>query len=101
MIDLAAATRRTAWLKFLQPGDAVTFVSALGKQAGQVESIGNNRIWIGLEIPGGGRISSWVWRDSGDCPSARLSIEPSDPFPRAANTVAPPLDNHPGGWEAA
>jgi len=101
MIDLAAVDRRQAWLKFLQPGDAVTFVSALGKQAGQVESIGNNRIWIGLEIPGGGRISSWVWRDTGDCPSARLSIEPSKPFSRAANTVAPPLDNHPGGWEAA
>jgi hypothetical protein len=87
MIDLEAATRRMAWLKFLRVGDQVTFVSALGKQEGQVEAVEQNRIWIGLEIPGGGRIRSWVWRDSGDCPSARLSIDPADPDV--------------GGWEAA
>jgi hypothetical protein len=93
MIDLESAKRRGAWLKFLQPGDAVTFVSALGKQPGTVEAVENNRIWIGLEVPGGGHIRMWVWRDTGDCQSARLSIEPAE--------TVPPLDNHPGDWEAA
>ena len=78
MIDLAAVARRQAWLKFLQPGDSVRFFSALGKQPGTVDAVENDRIWIGLEVPGG-RIRSWVWRDTGDCPSARLCIEPAEP----------------------
>jgi hypothetical protein len=79
MIDLEARARRLAWLKFLQPGDQVKFFSAIGKEIATVESIEANRIWVNFEIPGGGRIRSWVWRDSGDCPSARICIEPADP----------------------
>ncbi len=54
MIDLEAAKRRGAWLKFLQPGDSVRVFSGLGTQVGTVEAVENNRIWIGLEVPGGG-----------------------------------------------
>jgi hypothetical protein len=79
MIDLEARARRLAWLKFLQPGDTVRFLSALGKGTATVESIEANRIWVNFEIQGGGRVRSWVWRDSGDCPGARICIEPADP----------------------
>jgi hypothetical protein len=82
MIDLEAAKRRGAWLKFLQPGDSVRVFSGLGTQVGTVEAVENNRIWIGLEVPGGGRIRMWVWRDTGDCQSARISIEPTESVPR-------------------
>jgi len=90
MIDIEAATRRLAWLKFLQPGDTVRFLGDIGKGTATVESIEANRIWVNFEIHGGESVQfyrGWVWRDSGDCPSARLSIEPADPDV--------------GGWEAA
>ena len=79
MIDLEARARRLAWLKFLQPGDTVRFLSAIGKGTATVESIDANRIWVNFEIPGGGCIRGWVWHDSGDCPGARIHIEPADP----------------------
>lgn len=93
MIDLNAAKLRTAWLKFLQPGDAVRFVDANGAppRIASVEVVENNRLWIGWTTQDGTDVRTWVWRDTGDCPGARTRIEPA----------GPDLDGMAGGWEAA
>lgn len=98
MIDLAAARRRTAWLAFIRAGDQVRFFSGTGEHVATVEAIENNRMWIEFGIPGG-RIRSWVWRDTGDCPGARTRIEPAEPVLPAI--CGDELDTRAGGWEAS
>jgi hypothetical protein len=96
MIDIEAFKRRTAWLKFLQPGDAVRFVGSNGAppRVAHVEAVDNNRLWVGWTLSDGTPVRSWVWRDTGDCPGARTRIDPDGP------DVAAP-DERAGGWEAA
>lgn len=99
MIDLAAARRRADWLALLRTGDQVRFFSGTGQHTGIVEAIEGNRMWIEWGIPGG-RIRSWVFRDTGDCPGARTRIEPAD----AALTAIggdEPAPTMVGGWEAS
>ena len=79
MIDLEARVRRLTWLQSLQPGNRVKFSSPIGEGSATVESIEPNRIWVSLERPGSETVIIWVWRDSGDCPGARICIEPADP----------------------
>lgn len=90
MIDIEAAKRRTAWLKLLQPGDAVRFVDPndAPPRIAHVEAEDKKRLWIAWTNRDGTTCRSWVWRDTGDCPGNRTRIEPA-------------VDNQVGGWEAA
>ena len=79
MIDIEAAKRRTAWLKFLQPGDRVTFISAAERHVARVEAVEPHsyRLWIKFTCHDGTEVRTWVWHDTGDCPGARTRIEPA------------------------
>lgn len=90
MIDIEAAKRRTAWLQCLQPGDAVQLVCPVGakRRSAHVEAMDDHRIWIEYRWYDGTDVRTWVWRDSGDCPCARIRIEPA-------------ADSQDCGWGAA
>lgn len=79
MIDFEAAKRRTAWLKFLQPGDRVTLVNVAERCTACVEAVEPHsyRIWVGFTLRDGTEARTWVWSDTGDCPGARTRIEPA------------------------
>lgn len=81
MIDLEASKRRTAWLKFLQPGDRVTYIRASERYPAHVESVAEigepRRIWIKFTRHDGTEVRTWVWCGTGDCPGNQTRIEPA------------------------
>jgi hypothetical protein len=93
MIDLFESARaRTDWLARLQVGDPVILHTPFGGKRANVVDILASRITLGWHTLGGGDVTIWVHRDTGDLPGARMYISPEP---------APEPDTAVGGWEAA
>ena len=92
MIDLESARARADWLTRLQVGDRVILHTPFGAQPATVVDILPSRITLGWHTLGGGDVTTWVHRDTGDLPGGRLHISPEP---------APDPDSPIGGWEAA
>jgi len=92
MIDLEAARARADWLIRLQVGDRVILHTPFGPLPATVVEILAARLTLGWHTLGGGDVTTWVHRDTGDLPGGRLYITPN---------LSPDHDTVVGGWEAA
>jgi len=92
MIDLEAARARADWLATLRVDDPVILHTPFGKLPATVLDIRAKRITLEWHTLGGGDVTTWVYRDTGDLPGGRLFISPPEP---------PGPDTAVGGWEAA
>jgi hypothetical protein len=90
MIDLESARTRADWLARLQVGDPVILHTPFGQRMSVVTDILASRITVLWRTPEGGKVTTWVHRDTGDLPGGRLFISPP-----------PDPDTAVGGWEAA
>jgi hypothetical protein len=92
MINLETARARADWLTRLQVGDPVILHTPFGKFPATVVDIFPKRLTLGWHTLGGGDVTTWVHRDTGDLPGGRLYIEPES---------SPEFDSPISGWEAA
>ena len=90
MIDLEAVRARADWLASLRVGYRVTMHTPFGPLLATVVDIRTSRITLCWRTIGGGDMTTWVHRDTGDLPGGRLYISP-----------VPDPDTAVGGWEAA
>jgi hypothetical protein len=92
MIDLEASRARADWLATLRVDDPVILHTPFGKLPATVLDIRAKRITLEWHTLGGGDVTTWVYRDTGDLPGGRLHISPEP---------APDPDSPLGGGEAA
>lgn len=74
---------RAAWLATLTPDDRVILHTVAGQYPAVVTKIslwrGEQRLWLRACKPSSSLPlwDAWVWRETGDCPGARIWIEPA------------------------